>query len=181
MVFKNPEWNDSDEIVTYGYYQKYWLSKENREKNPHFDMYSGRILDLKEKKHDAINYFYGLIDDVLCDDISVCVVPSHSMEEKETGVYLLAKKLASSGGRRDLTDYLSRVKTIEKLAMGGLRDMSIHMNSISADESVSIYGEVVLLVDDVTTSGNSLKACREILLKNGAEKVAMFALGRSIG
>ncbi len=37
----------------------------------------------------------------------------------------------------------------------------------------------VLLIDDVTTSGNSLRACRDILLQNGAKKVYMLALGRT--
>ena len=37
----------------------------------------------------------------------------------------------------------------------------------------------VLLIDDVATSGNSLRACRDILLKNGAKKVYMLALGRT--
>lgn len=41
-------------------------------------------------------------------------------------------------------------------------------------------GEVVLLMDDVTTSRNSLKACKKILLDSGAEKVSMFALGQTI-
>ena len=37
----------------------------------------------------------------------------------------------------------------------------------------------VLLLDDVTTTGNSLIACRDILLKNGADDVIMFALGKT--
>lgn len=45
---------------------------------------------------------------------------------------------------------------------------------------LSIDGDVILLVDDVTTSGNSLSACKELLLSHGASRVAMFALGKSI-
>ncbi len=37
----------------------------------------------------------------------------------------------------------------------------------------------VILLDDVTTTGNSLIACRDILLKNGADDVIMFALGET--
>lgn len=33
---------------------------------------------------------------------------------------------------------------------------------------------------DVTTTGNSLYACKEILLQNGAREVEMFALGKAI-
>ena len=38
----------------------------------------------------------------------------------------------------------------------------------------------ILLVDDISTSGNSLLACKELLMENGAERVAMFALGKSL-
>ena len=35
-------------------------------------------------------------------------------------------------------------------------------------------------MDDVTTTGNSLYACKEILLQNGAREVEIFALGKEI-
>lgn len=82
--------------------------------------------------------------------------------------------------RVDKVDYLLRSKSINKLVSGGDRDLSIHLESIRPNEEMSISGDVVLLVDDVTTSGASLQACKEILLKNGAERVAMLALGKSI-
>ena len=47
-------------------------------------------------------------------------------------------------------------------------------------ESLGGNGDIILLMDDVTTTGNSLYACREILLQNGAEHVEMFALGKAI-
>ena len=36
-----------------------------------------------------------------------------------------------------------------------------------------------MLLDDITTSGNSLLACRDILIANGAKRVEMLALGRT--
>lgn len=45
---------------------------------------------------------------------------------------------------------------------------------------MSIEGDVVLIVDDVTTSGASLEACRNILLEHGARRVAMLALGQPV-
>lgn len=47
-------------------------------------------------------------------------------------------------------------------------------------EEMDVNGDIILLMDDVTTTGNSLYACREILLRNGAEHVEMFALGKAI-
>lgn len=41
-------------------------------------------------------------------------------------------------------------------------------------------GDIVFFVDDVTTTGNSLYACKEILKENGTKDVEMFALGKAI-
>lgn len=58
--------------------------------------------------------------------------------------------------------------------------MSLHMQTIDTLEDMDVNGDIVLLMDDVTTTGNSLYACREILLNHGASNVEMFALGKAI-
>ena len=55
MVFVNEAWNGTGEIVVYSNYHKYWLDRERKIKNPLFDVFSGKILDLKDKKPSAIN------------------------------------------------------------------------------------------------------------------------------
>lgn len=50
MVFVNEAWNGTGEIVVYSNYHKYWLDRERKIKNPLFDVFSGKILDLKDKK-----------------------------------------------------------------------------------------------------------------------------------
>ncbi len=40
-------------------------------------MFSGRILDAKEKKEKGISYFFNQLDDEICKDVTICVVPSH--------------------------------------------------------------------------------------------------------
>ncbi len=112
MVFVNEAWNGTGDIVVYSNYHKYWLGRERKIKNPLFDVYSGKILDLKEGKPQAVKYFYNLLDAEICDGVTICVVPSSNADKKITG--------------------------------------------------------------------NSLYACREILLQNGAEHVEMFALGKAI-
>ena len=62
MVFVNEAWNGTGEIVVYSNYHKYWLDRERKIKNPLFDVFSGKILDLKDKKPSAIKYFYNLLD-----------------------------------------------------------------------------------------------------------------------
>lgn len=66
------------------------------------------------------------------------------------------------------------------MATGGRRSKEVHMKSIGTVEEMDITENIVLLMDDVTTTGNSLYACKEILLMNGAKEVEMFALGKAI-
>lgn len=176
-VFYNREWDESENVVVYGYYHKYWTVYK-QEKNPKFDIYSGKILDLKEGNELAINYFYNLLNQELCKNITVCVVPSHD-NNPNSGIIKLGKLLAQDG-RIDKVHYLQRMQEIDKLANGGERGLKIHLDSIETDSDTEITGDVVLLMDDVTTSNNSLKACKKILLDHGAEHVAMFALGQTI-
>lgn len=179
MVFINESWNNTGEIVVYSNYHKYWLDKERRIKNPLFDVFSGKILDLKEGKMSAVRYFYHLIDVEICKGITICVVPSSDSSKSATGIGMLAEMLAQNG-RVDKAYFLKRNRDIDKLAWGGRRDLQTHMQSISTMQEMDITGDIVLLMDDVTTTGNSLYVCKEILTRAGAGQVEMFALGKAI-
>lgn len=179
MVFKNADWNGTGNIVVYSNYHKYWLDKERRIKNPLFDVFSGKILDLKEGKLSAIHYFYDLLDREICEDITICVVPSSDSEKKISGIGMLGEMLAENG-RVNKVYFLTRKESIDKLALGGNRSQEMHMRTIGKMENMEIEGDVVLLMDDVTTTGNSLYVCRDKLLEYGAEVVEMFALGKAI-
>ena len=179
MVFTNESWNEVDDIVVYSNYHRYWQNRELRIKNPLFDVFSGKILDLKEKKPAAIDYFYKLIDSEICDGVTICVVPSSNADKVESGIGMLGEKLAANN-RINKVYFLQRTRSIDKLALGGRRDKEVHMKTIDTVEDMDITGDIVLLMDDVTTTGNSLDACKEILLTKGAKCVKMFALGKAI-
>jgi predicted amidophosphoribosyltransferase len=166
------------QVVLCGYYHRYWNSDKTR--NQAFDMFSGKILDVKERKERGISYFFHQLDREICKNVSICVVPSHvEGKTNNSGIADLVRRLANNG-RIDKVDLLFRSKTIDKLAYGGSRDIKMQLDSIEVNQALSINGENVLIVDDVTTSGTSLEACKKILLNNGAERVAMLALGQSI-
>lgn len=179
MVFINESWNGTGDIVVYSNYHKYWLDKDRKMKNPLFDVFSGKILDLKEGKPSAIRYFYHIINEEICKNITICVVPSSNADNKESGIGKLGEMLAQNG-RINKVYFLKREKSIDKLATGGVRNQDVHMQSIGTLEDMEITGDIVLLMDDVTTTGNSLYACKEILLEHGANEVEMFALGKAI-
>lgn len=96
MVFVNEEWNGTGEIVIYSNYHKYWLDRERKIKNPLFDVFSGKILDLKEGKESAVRYFYHLLNEEICEGVTICVVPSSNSENKNTGMVRLGERLAQN-------------------------------------------------------------------------------------
>ena len=181
-IFKNDDWEELSKaggIPHFGYYHPYRLPDGSR--NPKFseDRISGLILDVKDGKEKGLNFFFNALQPEIESNVTICVVPSHEASDANTsGIAKLAKRLASVD-RIDKIDFLLRGKTISKLATGGERSYQNQIDSIKVNPNMSVSGDVILLVDDVTTSGKSLQACRDILLENGATRVAMFALGES--
>jgi predicted amidophosphoribosyltransferase len=74
---------------------------------------------------------------------------------------------------------LERTKRIAKLAHGGDRSEEVHLNSVAVADASLIKGKDVLLLDDVTKTGNSLRACEKILLAAGAESVTCVTMGKT--
>ncbi len=179
MVFRNENWNGTGDIVVYGHYHPYWIDRNAREHNPKFDIFSGKILDLKEGKSSAIRYFYDILDAEINPGVTICVVPSSDPDNIHSGIARLGAMLAGSD-RKDRVYYLQRKEAIEKLSHGGNRSMDVHFRSIGTMDEVDISGEIVLLMDDITTTGNSLYACKKILMDRGAGTVEMFALGKTV-
>ena len=125
--------------------------------------------------------------------ISIARVPGHDlcrplvddpilskMRFANGGLDKLVSSLASKKNRNDVSMCLERVKKIKKLSARGDRSPEVHFGSIEVRNKELIDQKNILLIDDVTTSGNSLKACRELLLRGGAYRVKMLALGKTV-
>ena len=56
-------------------------------------MFSRKILDLKEGTPVAVHYFYNLINPEICEDVTICVVPSSDENKKVTGMTMLGECL----------------------------------------------------------------------------------------
>ncbi|MCI3921343.1 phosphoribosyltransferase [Paenibacillus sp. TRM 82003] len=154
-------------------YHPYWGGN-----NPDFNNNSRLILDLKGNVDSGINHFFPILDKVLSKGVLVTIVPSHNPANREGGLKRLAVKLAQSG-RHDGTSCLVRTRLISKLATGGNRSADVHVGSISVQNKFLIKDKQVVVLDDVTTSGNSLLACRSILLTAGAANVHCWAIGKT--
>lgn len=152
-------------------------------KNPYVDEYTILIMDLKagraNKQAEAIKKLSRMLEDIVEKNIVIAVVPPHDPSKKNSGILKLAKVLVAAG-RIDGTDWLVRHTAVKKKATGGERDISVDLQSIRVHNAAIVEGKAILLLDDVTTTGNSLSACKELLERAGAHRVQRLAIGKTV-
>ena len=176
--------DEKSHIYHLHYYNSYWLDGAKTKKNPRFDSYSSRILDLKNNRDYGINYYNKVLSSIIKGGINICCVPSHDPENKITGVNSLIAKLCFYSNYFNATSYLIRTKKIAASHSGGLRSIEQHLKTIEINPKIdySLEGKDVLLLDDVFTTGSSLIACREILMKKGyVGTIVCLAIGKTSG
>lgn len=153
--------------------------------NPDFSkLNGGYILDVKQNKEIGINYFVnqllGMLNNV--DNINdyeiITCVPGSEADTISPGLVKIMQGICNEFNTMTYVPLLQRYKTIAKLAHGGNRAVEIHLNSIKVLEQME--NKKVILLDDVTTTGNSLKACTELLKDCGATEVVSIALGKTV-
>ena len=76
---------------------------------------------------------------------------------------------------------LRRIKSLPKKSLGGPRDFNIEYNSLVINQlwKNKIKDRIILLIDDVITTGTSMETCQYIMLREGARRVICLALGRT--
>lgn len=178
-VFLDPSHPNGDGIYAYNTYRPWSWHKQFGGGWSDYPEFSKRLLDLKKNDPQAIQYFFNVVAPTINSGIAMAIVPSHDPANTVSGLRTLATRLSALDSRQDATGALVRTQKIAKLATGGDRSLSVHLGSVAVPQPNLIRGHTVLLMDDVTTSGHSLLACRKLLLDAGAEHVECVALGRT--
>ncbi len=166
---------DDNGIYYLDHYTPYWTDREAGVRNEGFTSFSGKILDVKESKPNGILSLSSRLNPLINMDIPICIVPPSDPERSDSGMMKLSQLLIHEG-RIDATSCLQRIEKISKLVTGGDRNVETHLRTIRVINPELIKNKHVLLLDDVTTTGNSLFACKKKLLDAGASDVTCFAL-----
>jgi hypothetical protein len=152
------------------------------------DENSTRILDLKNRYLYAINYYYDLtlkwlIDNsLLSEDVMIAVVPSHEANEVNvSGTADIAKMIINNSNMQDGINLVLRKTTIQKKSTSMFKPtLNQDINSLEINENIDFKGKIIVILDDVTTHGDSFKAAAYHLLMNGAKDVIPLAMGKTV-
>ncbi|MDB2388265.1 phosphoribosyltransferase family protein [Alphaproteobacteria bacterium] len=161
-IFTNEEWNIDDNLRSLFRY------------HPDID----KCWKFKDCIKEVIQNVYSDVDNLICKNVIICTVPSHDPTTTNTGNNQLVKLLAGNG-RIDGSKCLVRTKKVAKKGKGGDRDKSVDLNSIITNNSNIFKDKSILLLDDVALTGNSMRACSEILKKSGAKRVSKLAIWKA--
>jgi len=170
-------------------YHSYWLDRLGRVKNPKRDKITLAVLDLKDKterKHQAaVKLFSGLLEKFLDKAVSreepiyATYVPSSEANKESDGLRSVLDAVGKSFNIVNAENLLVRHKTVPKRSHGGDRSRKSIYESVNVVPEPFPDGAKVLLVDDVTTSKNSLRACKKLLYDKGAGLVITFAMTKT--
>lgn len=104
--------------------------------------------------------------------------PLRDLARNTTGIRHVARFLAHMEHRADVTGALRRIAEHDDGGTDHLSPMSTSGFCVAPDILKAAAGRCIVLLDDYTATGSSLRTCRELLLRAGAQRVRMLALAR---
>lgn len=151
---------------------------------------SEKILLFKEGDLQTIDYFVNAMSEAMdsyygkhmdyLSNMLICVVPSHAEGKYSPGLLQMARILANKYGMTNASNLIKRTKTHEKKSQGGNRDIDVMLDTLDLNHYINIFNKDIIVLDDVTTTGNSIEAVRHLLKENGANRVFAQTLGKSV-
>ncbi len=149
--------------------------------------YSHLVFKFKFKQgEDAIKHFVGLTREIFMinemdeEPFFVATIPSSTTGKSHKSFPEYFKKLAQSFPIRNSTsNLLYRTESKQPAHLGGSRSKAIQTATLSTRYTNKIKGQPVILFDDITTTGNSLKAGVDLLLNDKAIVKLAIVMGQT--
>ncbi|QYR63631.1 ComF family protein [Fusobacterium animalis] len=145
----------------------------------------------EEKRKESISFFKNVLKEEFTNFIKflppdfrqktlISLVPSSTEKKYNVNMVNICKYICEKFSFQDALTILSRNSTVATAHLcSGHRNIQTHLSTILVNTPEIIKGKSIILFDDVTTSGCSFEACKELLLNNGAKEVLCIALGKT--
>lgn len=150
-----------------------------------------RDLILRFKHADMIHAIHAFLPwmkragaDILRDAALVVPVPLHRfrlLSRRYNQAALLARALAEDAGKDCIPDALIRRRATGSQGHLGFKERQKNVAgafTVNDRRRDSLAGKAILLVDDVYTTGATVRECAKALLKGGADRVDVLTLAR---
>lgn len=143
------------------------------------------VLAFKKGDMQIIEGIYDAIHEFIGFNFSIAVVPpSRAIMNGKTACHsfanIIISKLGMSNRILDATSCLHRHIDVKPLHNGANRFDEKRADSIKVKNVEFIIGKDVLLIDDIYTTGETMRSCVRKLKEAGARSVVCFAVGRTI-
>lgn len=180
MVFKDISLNDGDIV----YFSDYIPQGVN---NPRY-FYDRRseeyVLAFKHNDLRIVKQVGDALLPLLGSDFVLAAIPSSDKDKNGiTAPFSLIRYLMHFSRNRFIDGSSCVYRHTSKASSHGEgnRDINEMRNTIQVCNSELFHGRDVLLIDDIVTTGTSIKAVSELLKASGARRVISFAVGKTVG
>ena len=146
------------------------------------------ILNFKYKKNFSCGEFLGdlIIDHINKNNIKfdlITYVPSTKKALKNRGFNqckFISDFIAKKINKPVVKSLIQRqVEGLEQKKLSGVERKTNLIGVFCFANSCSIKGKTILLIDDVITTGYTLKFCRDVLIQNEAKEVVLLTIAKN--
>lgn len=145
--------------------------------------YSKRVILRRPLGFLASSYLDGFAHEFGAD--LILPVPLHVKRLKERGfnqAILLGEIFSQRWGVDLSRNNLRRIRWTEpQVNLGAAERASNVKGAFAVDDAKEIAGKRIFLIDDVYTTGSTAKECSRVLMKEGAEEIAVLTIARGAG
>lgn len=150
--------------------------------------FSRQVIEFKNGKSTAITFFsrevYRLIGEagIINHSLYLATVPSSTAGKAHAGFGEMIKLLSQHLNIKNTGNLIIRVQSKEPAHKGGSRSKALARNTskVPLEIAKQISGQNVILLDDVTTTTQSLQVGIEQLQATGAKVIMAIAMGRTL-
>lgn len=135
-----------------------------------------RIWNFKNGRTEEVRHYTNLLDEILASNLIVCCAPSSGRGDWGPGLLRATETLGNHQNRKAIPRLLRRTEDTAPRSQGGNRSKELNLKTIEVTDVDSIKDKPVVIIDDVTTTGQTLTACSELLWNAGVNCVGAVAL-----